>query len=362
MNEKITWIDALKGIAICGVIMIHCGGEMLPSVLGKIGRIGANGVQIFFLISAYLSYVSLDKYFGGITGSMTFSKIRKWWIGKFLRLIPLYYLVIIIMYFFMKCGGDYKTAGNNIVLNFISHFLFLHGFFPGFINSIVAGGWYIGDLAIFYMIVPLVYRYIRSMEKAFLAFVFTSFMCYGVNHLAELIVRGDDTVYSGFLGNTWIFMQLPVMMFGVFLYFILKRFSWKSLEQRKLMSYTILFVCIILIMGEAFEKNYLLSFCGYTRFAFWFSGIMVSQTIHSSKLIDNKLFQELGKNSYAIYLIHPIFISLLKKMEMPFVGNNVLAFGIKYLTVIMATFLFAFLLTKYVDKPIVARLKKTLER
>lgn len=34
---RLAWIDALKGIAICGVIMIHSGGANLPSYLGKIG-------------------------------------------------------------------------------------------------------------------------------------------------------------------------------------------------------------------------------------------------------------------------------------------------------------------------------------
>lgn len=62
-KARISWIDSLKGIAICGIIMIHSGGADLPSLFGKIGNIGKNGVQLFFLISAYLSFISLERYF-----------------------------------------------------------------------------------------------------------------------------------------------------------------------------------------------------------------------------------------------------------------------------------------------------------
>lgn len=60
-NDRITWIDSLKGIAILGVIMIHCGGSHLPDPLGIVGRFGGAGVELFFVISAFLSYQSLEK-------------------------------------------------------------------------------------------------------------------------------------------------------------------------------------------------------------------------------------------------------------------------------------------------------------
>lgn len=47
-KTRVCWIDAMKGIAILGVVLIHSGaGDILPSVLGKIASIGNRGVQIF---------------------------------------------------------------------------------------------------------------------------------------------------------------------------------------------------------------------------------------------------------------------------------------------------------------------------
>ena len=33
-KRNITWVDSLKGIAMCGVVMIHAGGGGSPIVLG----------------------------------------------------------------------------------------------------------------------------------------------------------------------------------------------------------------------------------------------------------------------------------------------------------------------------------------
>lgn len=45
--QRKTWLDALKGIAICGVIMTHSGEADMSSFVGTIGRLGRNGVQMF---------------------------------------------------------------------------------------------------------------------------------------------------------------------------------------------------------------------------------------------------------------------------------------------------------------------------
>lgn len=35
--RKNSWVDAVKGIAMCSVLMIHSGANSLPGVMGKIG-------------------------------------------------------------------------------------------------------------------------------------------------------------------------------------------------------------------------------------------------------------------------------------------------------------------------------------
>ena len=59
-KPKMTWIDSLKGIAICGIVMVHSDTLGLPWLLEKIGDAGKCGVQLFFLLSSYLTFVSLE--------------------------------------------------------------------------------------------------------------------------------------------------------------------------------------------------------------------------------------------------------------------------------------------------------------
>ena len=62
--KNVSWIDSLKGIAMCGIILIHSRVGDLPSVIVKsVGNAGKYGVQLFLLLSAYLIYDSLERYF-----------------------------------------------------------------------------------------------------------------------------------------------------------------------------------------------------------------------------------------------------------------------------------------------------------
>ena len=87
--DRITVFDSMKGLAILGVIMVHSGCSDMPGILGKIGGEGGSGVQIFFIISAFLMFSSLDKI--RLNGKNT----GRWLAKKLLTLLPLYYLAVL---------------------------------------------------------------------------------------------------------------------------------------------------------------------------------------------------------------------------------------------------------------------------
>ena len=134
MNTRNNWIDGMKGIAIIGVVMIHSGG----TILGPVGALGQYGVQIFFLISSYLCFVSMDRAF---KHRMDIRTVLWWILRKFIRLIPLYYLSI-ILYVCWGNEGIWLGCENGITMwNVLSHFTFTHGFFPHYVNSIIGVEW-----------------------------------------------------------------------------------------------------------------------------------------------------------------------------------------------------------------------------
>lgn len=123
------YVDALKGLAIILVTLIHVGGADLPGIWGRIGSQGARGVQMFFVISSMLAFTSLEKVFP-VRKDMKVKKAGVWLLQKYLRLIPMYYLAIIISLLTGSWNGYYLgNEGYVTCKNVITHVLFLHGFF-----------------------------------------------------------------------------------------------------------------------------------------------------------------------------------------------------------------------------------------
>lgn len=55
--KKIDWIDSLKGIATCGIVMVHGGVDVLPFPLGRLG--GGSLRKACCLFSTFLLGVKL---------------------------------------------------------------------------------------------------------------------------------------------------------------------------------------------------------------------------------------------------------------------------------------------------------------
>lgn len=356
MKQKVTCIDSLKGIAILGVIYNHCGGALCPSFLGDIGRIGANGVQLFFVISAMLAYSSLDFYFDNHRKKITIKLIMGWWKKKFLRLIPLYYLSLVIS---ALMGGNAYWLGCEekvTIYNFITHVLFLHGFVPHYIDSIIGVEWYLGNLAIFYVIIPFIYKYVNSLEKAFILFVTSVFGCAAIMSwtYSWFPMTEDSYIYQSYKGNFWIFSQLPVLLFGIVVYFIMKSDFKERCVYKKWSSYIILMLSVFMVIGQMYKQNYLFKVSETVLFGIWFGGIIISQFLHKCILIDNRVFQKLGEYSYPLYLFHFIILSVYMQYMPLVTGINVLDISLRFVGVLIITFIVSVILTKYFDEPILS--------
>lgn len=353
-NNRVKQIDSLKGIAICGVVMIHSGALQMPSLLGKIGNIGKNGVQLFFILSAYLLYCSLEKLSKTNGGNLSFALVKKWWICKFLKLIPLYYIAIVL--YWLMGGKAYwlGSEGHVTLLNVLSHMLFIHGFFPHYINSIIGVEWYLADLAIFYLLVPFIYKYINSFEKAFMGIVLTMFSYSLIERFVCLdMPMRDAYIYDNYIGVFWLPRQIPIFLCGVMLYFLLRDNTVKDrIRNKKMLAYTILALSGIMIAGEMYGKNTLFGVKDEVRFSFWFMGLIISQMLYPDKLINNRIFQVLGKSSYPIYLFHIFLLDLYNKIAAVSTGNVVGDWGIKFIIVLGGSYIVSVALIKWVDRPI----------
>lgn len=234
-NRK-SWIDSLKGAALLGVLVLHTGGESLPGFLGDLGREGARGVQLFLVLSVYLTCKSLAKTNVNRGGR------ADWLIGRFFRIAPLYYLAILLSLLERRGGyalwlGSEKTVS---VLNVLSHIFFMNGLNPYYIDSIVGVEWYIADLVLFYVFAVFFFKWINTFEKAVAWLVLSTILSYIVSGAAYLITFGsDDNIWIAYVSTFSLVAELPVIFLGVVLYHFLEFLKTRTVPDKRLLSYAL---------------------------------------------------------------------------------------------------------------------------
>ena len=142
MSSRLEYLDFLRGIAILLVLLAHTHHFLNISSFSHWAGIGARGVQLFYIISGFTIYYI---YQNKIT---SFVSVKNYLIKRVFRIFPLYFLVIPIYYFTFGINNNYEYS----IVNLISHYLLLNGFFPEFINSILRVEWSIFDEFIFYFL------------------------------------------------------------------------------------------------------------------------------------------------------------------------------------------------------------------
>ena len=359
-KKRITWLDSLKGIAILAIVMIHSGAGSLPTYFGAIGNIGKFGVQLFFIISVYFSMVSYSNY-SKENKCKNFKQIIPWYKEKIVKLIPLYYLSLVLSIIIMDNNSYWLgSEGHITILNFLSHIFFVHGFFPHYINSIITVEWFLSILVLIYLITPLIYKYITNLSKSITSFVLFTIICELIKSIItnSFIFETDKQLYYTFINDFLFVNHLPVILLGVILYFALKN-DFDKVENKKTLSYSLLLISIILIVGEILFKNSSIIFSDKTRFGLYFLIIILSQRIHPTKLIDNIVFNYIGKYTYPIYLFHKLIIYLYDKfLHISIVNHLTISWLIKYVLVVSISLGLSILLIKYIDKPINKYLNK----
>ena len=349
--QNTNYFNSLKGIAILGVTLIHSGGSGLPGVWGQLATSGGMCVSIFFIISGYLAFLSFEKNLS-TPSPQKLSSVFTWYKKKLLRLIPMYYLAIIIS----MITNNYSTfwlgnEGHVTVWNIISHVLFLHGLFPHYTNSILSVEWYLGVLFLFYLLTPLLFRLINSLEKSIIALIISIMACPIVNSLicSLLPFENDPVVYSTYKDMFSPLRHFPVYIMGMCIFFILKSKDIFSFKHSRPLSYSLLIFSLFMLIGQALGQNTLFHISNQIMYGIWFSIIILSQSIHTSPILCNSIFDTIGKYSYVMYLFQFIVINTISKFY-PADNSETIILGFLINSVVL--FLISFILTKLVVTPI----------
>jgi peptidoglycan/LPS O-acetylase OafA/YrhL len=161
-HKKFPYIDALRGVAILAVVLVHVGQRFDINRSLPFTKWGQFGVQLFFVLSAFTLCNSMRKL-----TELTPREYASFMVRRFFRIAPMYYLAIplylIIAALSASIGQVFNTTssgytGTNVLLNFA----FLHGFSTSAANGVVPGGWSIGAEFLFYAFFPFLCFNARS--------------------------------------------------------------------------------------------------------------------------------------------------------------------------------------------------------
>lgn len=343
--KKYGFIDSFRGIAILLVLLTHTNyifppdSKLAHSSFFGLVQFGSRGVQLFFMVSAFTLfnsyYINLEK------GSIG---LRRFFIKRFFRIAPLFYLCIIAMTINIKFNlfENYmffsNTINNDIIENSISNlnywylttFTFTNGFIPKYIGSPYPGGWSIAVEFSFYMTLPFLFSKIKNLK---ISTIITIIAMLASSSIILLQIQNTKSASITFLYtsivNQFFFFSLGITAF----YFHFKKESFT--KSIKFLFYFILFYSIAISI--------------YSRFmligVIFFLLILISQK-YNFLLLNNKLLQYIGKISFSIYCTQWWLIIALSK----FPGIQNYNYIIVYLFFVFINILFSTLTYLFIEK------------
>jgi peptidoglycan/LPS O-acetylase OafA/YrhL len=159
--KRYDYIDALRGYAVLGVLLVHCSQYV---GFDRFAAFGARGVQLFFVVSALTLMSSWHSRDDGVTA---------FFLRRIFRIVPMYWLTILIYAFFPLIDHAKLDTAEIIGAAF-----FLQGLRPDWVNApIVAGGWSVCVEVSFYFLFPLLVVFVQSERRA-IGFFLISFLLY----------------------------------------------------------------------------------------------------------------------------------------------------------------------------------------
>jgi peptidoglycan/LPS O-acetylase OafA/YrhL len=163
---NLDYVDMLRGLAIIGVLLAHsaygmsaAGLHQLPFRIEWILAAGKHGVTLFFVVSAFALMRSIS-----LRHKLESRPIQKYFLRRFFRIAPAYYIVIILVFFISGKGvpGYTNPAEEHLsLLNLIAHLTFVNGLFPFYSNDFLGVEWSVSTEFTFYLILPAIFLWIN---------------------------------------------------------------------------------------------------------------------------------------------------------------------------------------------------------
>ena len=352
-------LEGLRGLASLWVVLGHIC--ILTSFHLPILSDPAIGVDLFILLSGYLmakNYVE-RKEKEPWTESATF---KKFWLRRFFRIAPLYYVLLIVAigfgnyfgeardiigHFYSETQTNSSRYSDSSFLNILTHVTFTFGFLPHFSFNTVLPDWSIGLEMQFYFLFPFIMLAVMKLGFARGCFA-VIIVCLAAKSLFP-------NYFAAFPMPSMILIKLNLFIAGMF---IAEAIRGKSMRY-------VIFAMVSVLVGIYIPNDlnlyHVLAQIGLILMMVtilwprnedgnWAKALRLPRW-----MLTNKVSVYMGDVSYSVYLLHLLIVIPVVAFLLSNTQFAALPAAIRFISasaiILPVTYGIATLLYKFIEKP-----------
>jgi len=298
-KQRYGFIDAVRGIAACSVMLQHSLYESgllgvrgpygeLPGFIPNWLELGETGVVAFFLVSGFVIPLSLEKT----------ADFRLFWLHRAFRIYPLYLFIYFVTFLLRGGGGIHSVHG--FAVNFAAHLFFVQEYLRQI--GFVGGSWTLSLEMLWYIAISGLF--LVSLNKNAVLLVAVSVI---ISLLAEIACGFGHHLPMGRLS------MLLCCVTGLLCY----RHERQDISNNRfflllgIMAMTIFANVIVgfkLFPSPHPDAGFFMVLDSWSLAALIFFLPLVKR---SWKIWDLAGFKFIGRISYSVYLVHPVILYIL---------------------------------------------------
>jgi len=312
---RLDGIDILRGLAVSIVVVYHffvllelTAGPAFP----YINTLAYLGVPLFFVISGYLIYRSVDR---NVSQKGIKKGVLSYFFHRLFRILPAYYFnlfIIFIMAGFIINQDYYYSA--SFFKQFFSHLIFTSYFkyqSAGF--GINGAYWTLSIEMLWYIVVPFILFYFKKTRAllliAFLSFIYIFGMSHGwFDHYFDL--DGSRANYA--LMHSYYLSQLPGQINFFIAGILIYKYQYHFKLQRVYYAYLLaIFLLLLYVWSSLYFVSYSDTIGKHMMVLLVVSVLFI--LLYSVKSEGLSFLEWIGKISYSLYLWHMPILFVMNK-------------------------------------------------
>jgi peptidoglycan/LPS O-acetylase OafA/YrhL len=356
-------LDGLRFLAILGVLFFHIINYIYQNHQNQelqtfvehdvlpITKYGRFGVELFFIISGFTISLSIENY--KIKGRIEL--LKTFYFRRLSRIFPPYFIIItcslIFNLLFLK-----TLSIENGVSSYLASIFFIHNLiYPGEFPFLSGAAWSLEIEMQFYFLAPILFLLFNRQSNNFkillnLLFFLLFFVVNNIGNIVETksllnyahyFIIGNILAFSkvrrNYIGNHYNVFLITMVIIYIFIYIL----NINYINNGSLILLHKLFTLLIL-----------------------FAGLYYILSTTKIKILTNKIFTEIGKISYSIYLLNYPIIVLFGKyiLSISIFKNDYFALILFIILFITLILFLSFIFYIKVEKPLKLLFLKSIKQ